>query len=456
MYTVVPDDYTLLSQAITAGATNIFVRDGTHTESSNITVPCGVNILGQSRNAIIPMGTSSISTPTSAVYTTGTVSLPTSSTSLSGSGTAWLANISAGDVVIIDGLVFTVNSVNTDTSITLEEENNGTAISGAAYKSFTPCFFHMSKITITGSGSTLINVTQTVNTTLKNVYLRDTGTTGTGVTLDDCARMVISECDIRSQVTGISMTDSSSVVVRNNAISGGGTSGISFSGNILLCLFDANSITACESAFVMSTADVDRCTIIGNAIGYTNGVAMTGSTTSFVKNFKISDNYFYDTGDTAILLENDSENMIISDNTILRPNGRGISLPNSAHNDLNISDNVVQDPNTEGIIINNAASSHIVICGNVVAGSVTSDGITIDSNDCIASENICRGNNQSGIVITGDDNIINGNRCDANGNYGIEIVVGAARTTAVGNNTQGNTTGGLFDGPLTSNLSANI
>lgn len=66
------------------------------------------------------------------VYSTGTVSGTINTTTLTGSGTSWLANIYPGDLVTISTYVYTVYSVDSDTQITLYNQQQA-ASSGATY-----------------------------------------------------------------------------------------------------------------------------------------------------------------------------------------------------------------------------------------------------------------------------------------------------------------------------------
>jgi len=68
-------------------------------------------------------------------YTTGTVSLPSASRTLTGSGTAWLSaeGLSKGTKLKIGSLIFTVNTVDSDTQITVYEASTATISAGTTY-----------------------------------------------------------------------------------------------------------------------------------------------------------------------------------------------------------------------------------------------------------------------------------------------------------------------------------
>lgn len=67
-------------------------------------------------------------------YRTGTINLTNGSTALTGTGTAWVANVSPGMMVVYDRqIIGEVQSVNSNTSITLATAYAGTTISAGAY-----------------------------------------------------------------------------------------------------------------------------------------------------------------------------------------------------------------------------------------------------------------------------------------------------------------------------------
>ncbi|WP_439526172.1 hypothetical protein [Roseovarius mucosus] len=67
-------------------------------------------------------------------YRTGTISITNGTSALTGVGTAWVANVSPGMMVVYDRqIIGEVQSVNSNTSITLATAYAGTTISGGAY-----------------------------------------------------------------------------------------------------------------------------------------------------------------------------------------------------------------------------------------------------------------------------------------------------------------------------------
>lgn len=65
-------------------------------------------------------------------YTTGTLTGTINTTTLTGSGTSWLANVYPGDLVTIGAYSYTVASVDTDTQITLYNQQQVSSV-GATY-----------------------------------------------------------------------------------------------------------------------------------------------------------------------------------------------------------------------------------------------------------------------------------------------------------------------------------
>ena len=70
-----------------------------------------------------------------AQYKTGTVAVTNGSTTVTGTGTAWIANIAAGQLFVVQGvnLVYQIATVNNNASLTLVEPYEGATASAAAY-----------------------------------------------------------------------------------------------------------------------------------------------------------------------------------------------------------------------------------------------------------------------------------------------------------------------------------
>lgn len=66
-------------------------------------------------------------------YTTGTLSGTIATTTITGSGTSWLDNVYPGDLVVIGSYTYTVREVDTDTQITLYNNQIVTSSAGTSY-----------------------------------------------------------------------------------------------------------------------------------------------------------------------------------------------------------------------------------------------------------------------------------------------------------------------------------
>lgn len=67
-------------------------------------------------------------------YKTGTISVANGNSAITGSGTAWVANAAAGEAVYCpDGRFYEIQSVNSDTSITIAGNYSGATLSGQSY-----------------------------------------------------------------------------------------------------------------------------------------------------------------------------------------------------------------------------------------------------------------------------------------------------------------------------------
>lgn len=67
-------------------------------------------------------------------YTTGTITVTNGTTAVTGSSTEWSGNVSAGDILLgPDGESYNISTVNSNTSITLDRNYDGTDAAGQSY-----------------------------------------------------------------------------------------------------------------------------------------------------------------------------------------------------------------------------------------------------------------------------------------------------------------------------------
>ena len=132
-------DYLLLSAAVTAGETSIFVRSGTYNETATITLTNNNTIIvGEKRDTtIIDFGANAATLAVSGTLRTptpGTITGTNGSTTVTGVGTNFLAGgVSAGDYIVIEETYHEISSVTDALNLELVVAYQGATISGQAY-----------------------------------------------------------------------------------------------------------------------------------------------------------------------------------------------------------------------------------------------------------------------------------------------------------------------------------
>lgn len=115
----------------------IYLKNGTYTLTSDLTLYSNIYLFGTNRNSTIldfVDNTKSVLVQGSSAYSSGTVSINNGSTSLTGASTAWLANVTAGQEILLSGVWYPILSVGSDTTITLALAYGGANLSGATYR----------------------------------------------------------------------------------------------------------------------------------------------------------------------------------------------------------------------------------------------------------------------------------------------------------------------------------
>jgi parallel beta-helix repeat protein len=131
-------DYTTIQAALAAGNKTIFVRNGTYVLTSDINITTsGTVIIGESRDgAIIDCNNTANGIKAigdTAAYTAGTIAITNDTNTVTGTGTLWDANVSAGEYILLKGDLYKIQSVDSDTQLTLVETYQGRTVSGASY-----------------------------------------------------------------------------------------------------------------------------------------------------------------------------------------------------------------------------------------------------------------------------------------------------------------------------------
>jgi hypothetical protein len=124
----------------TAGGGTLYLKSGTYTQSTALTLYSNVKIVGVSSAAtIIDFGStaSNLSLAGTSVYTTGTLAVNQGSTSVTGSGTTWTVAM-IGQEIFISNRWYTIVNVGSTTTLTLATAFADANVSGVTYRIATP------------------------------------------------------------------------------------------------------------------------------------------------------------------------------------------------------------------------------------------------------------------------------------------------------------------------------
>lgn len=213
-FALTPDGLVGIQSAIdtvsAAGGGTVLLRNGTYVVTSNIALPSGVSLVGESLGGVtlVFAGPFSIVIDGVAAYSTGTISLTKGSAIVTGSGTSWLTNLTLGHEIKIDGSPTRIASVDGDTQITLVSKYTGITSSGVSYLAAifnTGAVIENLVIIAQAGSSTAITSTYSDILEINSVIIQSP--TQTAMTITDSARTKADTLIIDAAgTTGISLT----------------------------------------------------------------------------------------------------------------------------------------------------------------------------------------------------------------------------------------------------------
>lgn len=402
-----PSDFATIQEAIASGAKTIFVRNGTYSIFTPVTIPAaGFTMVGESRDGVVinlgSAGMLRFSGDTGLPYAVGTVAVGNSSTAVTAaSGSpAWLANVAPGEVIRIGRTYHEVASVTSNTELVLRQRYQGPAQTGASYAvASLGTGFHFENLTFNNPPAAgalgaqeasfgAITLRYARDITIRNCRAAKTTSSSTSscgplAYLENCNNAIVAEN--RTRDTGLlTAASSSNITVADNEIAGGdsfGTSALAFVGVSNDEPLFANIIRGNRISGVRSGAD--RSAIYYGYLS-TTGVAFRGD-------YIISDNII-----TNCVIEG----------TVTSAGG-AIQLFNSFSGVGVISNNIISANNSNGIAMVGADFIGLSITGNVITGN-SGFGISGSSTNGHASRlitaNMMDGNLLGGVGTIGTAN----------------------------------------------------
>jgi parallel beta-helix repeat protein len=367
-------DYTTIQAALAASKKTIFVRNGTYTLSSEISITQdGTQIVGESRNGVI-IDCNNTAYNIEALGDTantigGTVAVNNGSQTVTGTSTSWTATLN-GKYIRLGGEWYKIQSVGSATALTLYETYRGPTLSGGGYK-------------IAG----MLKDLRIENLTVKNNLAGDSG----GIKFEWVLSSTVFNCTFEHNPDGIFLKEAYHCKINKNFCRNNGYQGI-------------NLRDSCEFNDVYENS----CTNNNQ-----NGIAVL----DYSHLNSLSGNSCNNNGEHGIYLSGNGDNKVAG-NLCLNNNQSGIAADSAWS--LSIIGNSCQSNNSSGIFLVNSS-------GNMIGGNVCTSnswqGVDISSgcaNNTISS-NRCSYNLINGIYVgSGNSNsIILGNQCANNTNLAI-------------------------------------
>ena len=407
-------DFTSVAAAFAAGNTSVFVRDGTYTETSDINIPDGGLLIGESAgNVVINLfGAVSVQSDANAgvVESAGTISITSATMAVVGVGTSFTSLTPLTDFILIGQSFYQIAAIIDDLNVTLSVVYEGITLSAVSYIA-QPMFTGVSvrNVTITGSTSTGLFLRGIRYSFVSNVLVMSNAV---NIVVEDSEQTMcnglVSE---NSGAIGLTVERCFNTTFDGLYIFNSGSHGVDILGGSACIVFDGCISSNNGAAGIFVTGDV--------------GVTITGNC--------ITNN----TGDGIMIIA--SPECIVSNNTIT--GGSGSIHIDSGSTNCVISNNICKDSTSDGIDVEGAGCC---VSGNLVSGH-GSNGIEVNADNCVINSNCCSSNGVDGIQVTSDNCVVNGNRCTGNTSNGIELTVGTNDNLCTSNQLLGNIDDNLVD-----------
>ena len=399
-----------IAEAFAAGKTSVYVRDGIYYETSNIIIPDGGQLEGESQSnvRIVLAGNNSIRIDGSngIKQTAGTISITAATNTVTGVGTTFTA-LNPKDFIQLGTTYYEIASIESDTSLTLAQQYLGAALENVEYLAQ-----HMF------TGIKISNLIVAYSNAV-GLYVR-----------------AVRHCGFRS-LAFLACTPNIIVVDSGE-----------FAMNQIITCFSKGIGLSFENvtSVLLQTLDVYNC--------FSHGMALLGKTTNavcsssaFCNNFgcalTLSDMLcdlhftnciFKQNNAGGVHMTGPCMQVIIQGCTVGDNNGHGLTLAGTANL---ISNNIIKGNTGHGII----TSPYCVITSNQIHEN-GGDGINCDnlSHNISVSLNRISNNAQNGVCSAGNVGLYSGNIIMQNGNAGYDFSGSnnvISSSTIVQNNTHG-------------------
>ncbi len=347
-----------IDKANNSGGGRVYLKNGTHLLTSNLTLYSNVYLQGENAgSAILDFQNNAygIQVIGSNSYTTGTIAVTNNSTTVTGVSTVWISAM-VGRKIMLGGAWWTIAAVASNTSLTIAAPFAGVTLAA-------------------GTSYTIATLKEDVKITDLTIK-----TASSGIKAQYTNELFIKDIDIQSSVTGIEIIDSAQADIAENDMTAN-NNGV--------------SLTNCHFMNLNSLGSID--TLAGNGMTMDNCSSIAGRGLFMINS----------SGDGINIT--DCNNMNFSGITCTENGGSGLEFV-SGNSDIPVFGSAFENNGDDGIKLT-GTTDNLQIIGNTIKDN-TGYGVNIATSDC--DGNNITGNNFSGnttaeINDSGTDTIIQGN-----------------------------------------------
>jgi len=350
-------DFTDIQSAIdfvnARGGGTVFIRGGTYVLTSSLTIYSKVALVGEALGAVILVlsGAVKVQGTGTSIYETGTVAVTKGSTTVTGTGTTWTGNITTSHKIILNGEIFSIASIDSNTQITLSTKYFKGTLSGLTYTAavFVEGVF-LQNLVISGGNGNQVDLDHLNGFALQNVIC--TGAGAKAFELSDCVNFnLLSITGNQATTNGLYMEDSFNFLMQSSSFTTSATDGI----KLLRCQSGSLQVSSSENS-TNDGLDMETCSNI-TCVGLE--LDENGGNGAFINDCD-SINFIGGGSDAntsdGIELDADSNQCNVSSWQANSNTGYGVRINSANCDDNNVIGNQLQN-NTAGGVLDSGTTS---------------------------------------------------------------------------------------------------
>jgi len=388
------------------GGGTVFLKVGTHSLITDLTLYSNIYLQGENAgSSIISFGNNAkqIKIVGSGAYSTGTIAITNGGVTVTGTTTSWLANVSAGQNIMIKGIWYPISAVVSDTELTIAIPYADINVSGVTYVAATTINeVQLINFTITASGTAAVKAQYG-----SEIFLRDINIQASvsGLDFDDCSQSSFHEIDLVANYSGadfnnchFTIFDACGVL---DSLTGNGVTMTNCSSMALNDFFILNS-----AGDGLSMTNCEDIKISGN---FTENAGQGIEFVSGNDNIDVDSFIFKKNGSDGVKFTATMDNCHIGKGVFKNNGGYGINIAASSCND-NIISSCIFTGNTSGGL--NDSGVGTISLGNVGLNALetkehfrfkNTSGGSLAAGDLVTFKAVAAGDEVTTTTIQGDD-----------------------------------------------------